>query len=228
MASDIGKSDEDVDALYGTETQDIDEKTGSADQMDEEFDVVDEDNMPVSKASRDDCHREGLLHRSTHVFLFRNRVKVGQTKPTIEVLLQRRSEKKKVGPGLWDVSVAEHLSTGEGYLEATIRGLNEELGLNVSEDALVTVRQPYMSRQWYAEASVLDNMFTTTFAALYDERLHGKVNFDEAEVHSVEWWPVDTAVNEAARDESLFTRWLLIELKNIDLKVLGKRLTGEM
>ena len=37
--------------------------------------------------------------------------------------MQRRSEAKKIGPGLWDISVAEHLNRGEEYRPAAIRGL---------------------------------------------------------------------------------------------------------
>lgn len=199
-----------------------------ADNMDEEFDVVDENNVPTGKASRKKCHEEGLLHRSTHIFLFRSHTTVGDQTPSTQVLLQKRSEKKKVGGGQWDVSVAEHLSAGEGYVEATVRGLSEELGVKMSGDSIVAVRQPYLSKQMYQEAGVLDNMFTSTFAALYDERVHGRVRFDEAEVQDAEWWPVERLVREAKLDESRFTRWLLIELGNINVVEVGRRVLGEM
>lgn len=199
-----------------------------ADQMDEEFDVVDENNNPVSRSSRKKCHEEGLLHRSTHVFLFRSRIPVGQLSPITEVLLQKRSEKKKVGPNQWDVSVAEHLSAGENYVEATSRGFKEELGLSIADDCIVRVREPYLSRQFYKEAAVLDNMFTSTFAALYDERLHGPVRIDEVEVQLVEWWPIERVVSKGKQESEEFTRWLLIELRNIDMIELGKNITGEL
>lgn len=199
-----------------------------ADQMDEIFDVVDETNTPVSTAARRRCHKEGLLHRSTHIFIFRSRLSIGASTPIIEVLLQQRSEKKKVGQSLWDVSVAEHLSTSEDYLTASTRGLKEELGLTFAPDALVTVRKPYLSRQFYEEAGVLDNMFTSTFSALYDEVMNGKLRFDKAEVQAVEWWPVVRLVKQAREKPELFTRWLLIELNNIDVIELGKRTAGEL
>lgn len=199
-----------------------------ADQMDEIFDVVDETNTPVSTAARRRCHEEGLLHRSTHVFIFRSRLSIGASAPAIELLLQQRSEKKKVGASLWDVSVAEHLSAEEDYLTASTRGLQEELDLTFPADALVTVRQPYLSKQFYEEAGVLDNMFTSTFSALYDQTVNGRVRFDEAEVQAVEWWPVDRIVKKSKEKPELFTRWLLIELRNIDLVELGKRTAGEL
>jgi isopentenyl-diphosphate delta-isomerase len=43
--------------------------------------------------------------------------------------MQRRSLKKRIGPGQWDLSVAEHLAVGEGFADGARRGLGEELGL---------------------------------------------------------------------------------------------------
>lgn len=200
----------------------------TVDPLDEVFDVVDDSNTPVSTASRQQCHDEGLLHRSTHVFLFRMRLEIGNPKPVIEVLLQRRSERKKVGGGLWDVSVAEHLSAGESYQRAAVRGMREELGLTVKEEELVRVREVYLSRQFYEEAGVLDHMFTETFGLLYEEGRHGEVVVDGEEVTEVEWWRVERVVRGRREAEGRFTRWLLIELKDVDLTEMGRRITGEM
>ncbi|CDF34827.1 unnamed protein product [Chondrus crispus] len=57
---------------------------------------------------------------------------------------------------------------------------------------------------------------------------HGRVRFDEAEVEGVEWWPVERLVKRSKEKPELFTRWLVIELDNIDLVELGKRIVGIM
>ncbi|PXF49473.1 Isopentenyl-diphosphate Delta-isomerase [Gracilariopsis chorda] len=201
----------------------------SADQLDEQFDVVNESNEPVSVASRRDCHQKGLLHRSTHILLFRRSENANnQQGSPPEVLLQRRSLEKKVGAGLWDLSVAEHLSVGEDFATATVRGLEEELNLNFDKTMLVSVREPYLSRQRYAEAGVTDHMFTTLYAALYDEKVHGSPVVDKSEVQEVEWWSIDRIFEGADQGEKLFTRWFLIDLENIDLKALAEKICGDM
>lgn len=200
----------------------------TVDPLDEVFDVVDDTNTPISTASRQQCHNEGLLHRSTHVFVFRMRLEIGNPKPIIEVLLQRHSERKTVGGGLWDVSVVEHLSAGESYREAAVRGMREELGLNVMEEELVKVREVYLSRQFYEEAGVLDHMFTETFGLLYEEERYGGVVVDGEEVTEVEWWSAERVLRERGEAGERFTRWLLIDLRNIDLVEMGKRITGEL
>lgn len=232
------ETEKDVDAPEKTSTgteNENDEKTvderqpHEADYGGELFDIVDKDDNVTGTATRKKCHEEGLLHRSTHVFLFRLHQAIGRRRPQVEVLMQKRSSKKTVGPGLWDVSVAEHLSVGESYVTATVRGCKEELGLNVDADELVQIRQSYVSRQFYKDVGILDHMFTQTFAALYEEEKHGKVVVDEEEVEGVEWWDVrDLAIRGKKGTEEEFTRWLLIELKNLDVPEVGNMITGTM
>ncbi|MEM1231765.1 MAG: NUDIX domain-containing protein [Pseudomonadota bacterium] len=89
--------------------------------MDEEFfETFDETGTPTGTAPRSLVHRNGLWHRAANVLLFDDHG---------HLLLQQRSAHKDVCPGLWDLSVAEHLQPGEAYLEGALRGAQEELGL---------------------------------------------------------------------------------------------------
>ncbi|HEX9162347.1 MAG TPA: NUDIX domain-containing protein [Thermoanaerobaculia bacterium] len=67
-------------------------------------------------------HRDGDWHRSVHVWIIA---------PDRRVLVQRRSLTKENNPGLWDVSCAGHISTGESAIESAIREAHEELGLDL-------------------------------------------------------------------------------------------------
>lgn len=42
--------------------------------------------------------------------------------PEGQLLVQRRSPHKRIGPGQWDLSVAEHLQPGESYLQVRVVG----------------------------------------------------------------------------------------------------------
>jgi isopentenyldiphosphate isomerase len=66
-------------------------------------------------------HREGLWHRAVHVWVVTTNG---------SVLLQQRAMAKANHPGLWDVSAAGHISSGEDSLQAACRELEEELGLD--------------------------------------------------------------------------------------------------
>jgi isopentenyldiphosphate isomerase len=83
--------------------------------------------------SRSRVHREGLVHAAAYGWVLDERNK--------RVLLQRRSDAKKIGPGQWDLSVAEHLEPGEGHRAAVVRGLSEELGLDAAAAERATCRE---------------------------------------------------------------------------------------
>ncbi len=89
-------------------------------EQDEIYAVVDAEDRVIGKATREKIHREGLFHRSVHIFVFN---KDGQ------LYIQKRSMNKDMYPGLWDSSAAGHVDFGETYETAAARELEEELGL---------------------------------------------------------------------------------------------------
>lgn len=84
---------------------------GPADDEEEIFELVDEEDRVVGTAPRAQCHAEGLLHRAVYCWV---------TDLEGRILLQQRSLAKKMGPGQWDLSVAEHLQPGETYIEVLV------------------------------------------------------------------------------------------------------------
>ena len=95
--------------------------------VDEWLDVVTADDQVIGRATRQDVHARGLIHRACHVFVFR---------PDGQLFVQKRSEHKDNEPGRWDSSCAGHVDSGEDYLQCAVRELFEELGLRVLPDAL--------------------------------------------------------------------------------------------
>ena len=87
--------------------------------LDELFDVVDEQDRVTGQLPRREVHARGLRHRAVHI-LVRNRA--GQ------VFLQKRSMQKDLFPGTWDSSAAGHVGAGEGYAGTAGRELAEEIG----------------------------------------------------------------------------------------------------
>jgi isopentenyl-diphosphate delta-isomerase type 1 len=85
------------------------------------FDVVNERDEPVGRASRREVHARGLRHRAVHILVFDHDGRV---------FLQKRSMRKDVAPGRWDSSCSGHVDAGEDYDFAAARELREELGLD--------------------------------------------------------------------------------------------------
>lgn len=89
----------------------------------EDLILVDPKDQPLGSASKLSVHEYGgQLHRAFSVFLFSR---------SGSVLLQQRSELKKLWPGYWSNACCSHPRLGESYEAATARRLSEELGVSV-------------------------------------------------------------------------------------------------
>ena len=97
-----------------------DHSAGAQDVNGEIFDVVDDQNRVVGQQPRGVVHREKLLHRAIHIFVFNKRG---------ELFLQRRSRWKDAHPRRWDSSAAGHVNAGDDYDATAPRELDEELGI---------------------------------------------------------------------------------------------------
>ena len=95
-----------------------------AQHAEELFDVVDEQDTVLRPETRGVVHVNNLRHRAVHMLLFNAKG---------ELFLQKRSMWKDRNPGLWDSSAAGHVDSGEDYLQAARRELQEELGIPAPE-----------------------------------------------------------------------------------------------
>jgi 16S rRNA (adenine1518-N6/adenine1519-N6)-dimethyltransferase len=134
-------------------------------RADECFDVVDENDVAIGRATRERVHAEGLLHRAVHVFVVNRRS---------ELLLQQRSRLKDRHPGVWDSSVSGHLDAGEDYLDAARREMVEEMGVEGVEPEEIGRIAPCPETGW-------------EHVRLYLAKWDGTPRFPCAEVESVLW-----------------------------------------
>ena len=101
------------------------------------LDIVDEKGNPTGETvPREVAHREGIRHRTAHVWIFRRRGGV------VQILLQKRSDNKDSDPGCYDISSAGHVQAGDEFLPSAIRELKEELGIEAGEEDLAIIHSP--------------------------------------------------------------------------------------
>lgn len=94
-----------------------------AGQVMELIDVVTEDGIKTGKIkSREEVHTNGDWHKTVHIWIA-NKNK--------EILLQKRVKTKESHPGLWDIACAGHISANETSVQAALKELEEELGIQV-------------------------------------------------------------------------------------------------
>lgn len=98
----------------------------------EYLDIIDEQGSPTGQiVDRDIAHRDGIPHRTAHLWLVRRR------EGRIQVLLQKRAARKSSYPGCYDISSAGHIPAGVDYVPSAIRELQEELGITAPENQFV-------------------------------------------------------------------------------------------
>jgi len=97
----------------------------------EYIDIYDSDGKPLGiKKTRDEVHKEGLWHKTVHVWVVNLKG---------EILIQKRSPYVDNHPNQWDISAAGHISAGENDIIAALRETEEEIGLKLSPDDLIKI-----------------------------------------------------------------------------------------
>ena len=119
----------------------------------------------------------------------------------------QRSFKKLIGPGLWDMSTAEHLKPGESFEQAAIRGVEEELGVKTVSLEKIGERE---QRAKFGELT--DNENVHVFKCFFK----GKIKLQEEEVEQGKWISKEDLLAEMAYNEKIFSRWLLYDRKFFD------------
>ena len=109
------------------------------------------------KATKSVIHKKGLFHATVHVWIFSE---LGN------VLIQKRSNKKKLNPGVWDVSVAGHIRYKENIKTAAIRETFEETGIYTKEKDLLKLGI-YTSVSNHTK--IIDREFHHTYILKIDE-----------------------------------------------------------
>ena len=143
------------------------------------------------------AHREGIRHRTAHVWILRQRE--GRT----EILLQKRSRNKDSFPGLYDTSSAGHIPAGDEPLDSALRELREELGIEARPEQL---------------------RYAGSFRIRYEEEFHGKP-FRDNEVTRVYVYDAPVAVEDLRlqEDEVTEVRWFDMEEVWEELHRTGER-----
>lgn len=147
------------------------------------LDIVDEQGSPTGElVERTRAHREGIRHRSSHVWLFREKDN------RVQILLQKRSPGKDSFPGRYDISSAGHIPAGVDFVPSALRELQEELGVTCKADQLDYCGQ----RSFYYEMEFYGEMFkdrqVSNVYALWLDKEESEFTLQQEEVESVKWF----------------------------------------
>lgn len=154
------------------------------------FDVVNERDEVVRRATRREVHATGLWHRAVHVLVFDS---------SGGVFLQKRSMLKDLSPGLWDSSCSGHLDAGEDYDAAAVRELGEEIG----------VRLAAAPERWFRIEACEPTGWE--FVWVYRLRYDGPIVVEPEEIQYGEWLaPAEVSRRVATRPDDFCPSFKLI------------------
>lgn len=161
------------------------------------LDIVDENGNPTGQTvERSKAHREGVRHRTSHVWLLRK--KDGE----FEILLQKRCEDKDSFPGCYDISSAGHIPAGVDFKPSAIRELKEELGVDASENELIYCGDRIIIYdEIFHGVPFHDRQFSRVFA-LWCDMSEEDFHIQKEEVSEVMWMGLDKAIN-AVRENTI-------------------------
>ncbi len=156
--------------------------------MEEMLDVLNERGEFTGKtATRDECHSKGLWHRGVYGFIIDK---------NSNILLQKRSEKKKLWPNRWDVTVGGHVDAGEFGWQTIIRECKEELGIDVSENE---VKYLISSTSVYNKNGYINNHYDECYLILKDVDV-SKLKLQKEEVSEVKYFSKEELLTRINND----------------------------
>lgn len=163
--------------------------------------VVDENDNVVRETTRKEVRQKALLHRDVTVIITN-----GQNR----LLVQKRSDKKDIYPGFWDLGMSEAVKAGDSYSKAAVSGLYEELGIRrVSEKDL---EKSFLFK--FKFDSHTDNRICVVYNLVHD----GKIKLIDGEVTEFKFMTKEGTKELISKEKFHPIRKIIFE-KYLELKV---------
>lgn len=121
------------------------------------LDVVNENDEVIGQELRSVIHAKGLLHREIHVWFIT---------PQKEIILQRRSMKKEISPGVLTVAAGGHVESGATYEQSALLETQEETSVVLLRQDLHYLTH-YKADDFYKEVNLHNRAFRHIFGAVF-------------------------------------------------------------
>ena len=160
--------------------------------------LVDTEDREIGSLGKDQCHDgEGVLHRAFSLFLFNDKG---------ELLLQRRSEEKRLWPRYWSNSCCSHPRQNEDMQSATLRRLKEELDITT---ALTFIFNFQYDAQYENKGSERE------ICSVYIGKSNGPITANRTEIAAWKFCDLHLVDIELSKNSEYFTPWFRIEWDRI-------------
>lgn len=153
------------------------------------IDVLDENGIKTGEVlSRDEVHKKGLWHRA---------IVVAIVNENNEILIQQRALNKEKNAGMWDISAAGHISSGQDSLMAAAREISEEVSVSLGYS--VEVKDFRFMFSFRKEQKFSDDFIERQFYDFFILRQNGlnadNIIYQKSEVNAIKFVTI-TELNE--------------------------------
>jgi len=161
--------------------------------------LVDKDDVEIGTQSKARCHDgDGILHRAFSLFVFNSNG---------ELLLQKRSEAKRLWPLYWSNSCCSHPREGESMELAIGRRLKEELGIATTVEFVY--KFSYQAR--FGDLGS-EHELCSVFIGRTDQVIRANPN----EIADFRFVPAMDVLAEISNSEERITPWFRMEWKKLE------------
>lgn len=168
-------------------------------QLEEYVVLVDKKNVVLGTSPKLDTHNNKTpLHRGFSLFLFNKKG---------DLLLQKRSAKKKTWPLIWSNSCCGHPRLNESNVDAAKRRLEFELGIT---DANIYKVIPDF-RYKVEKDGIMENEICPILIGLTDE----KPTINKDEVDNIKWIAWDKFVENVKNNPYKYSEWCVLETEQL-------------
>ena len=181
------------------------------------LDIVDRNGEPTGEQiDRESAHKNGIRHRTSHLWVARINKKHSETATLsdVQLLLQKRSDNKDSHPGKLDISSAGHIPAGTGYETSAVRELKEELGIDAKEEELHYCgkrRKEYKKK--FHDSVFWDNQVSNVYVIMRNIEAED-VKYQLSELSGVMWMPFDEVYSMVEADSLLDAQGDIINTKS--------------
>lgn len=163
------------------------------------IDVLDENGIKTGKVlTRDEVHKNGLWHRAIVVAIVNEKN---------EILIQQRALDKEKNAGMWDISAAGHISSGQDSLMAAAREISEEVSVSLGYS--VEVKDFRFMFSFRKEQKFNDDFVERQFYDFFILRQNGlsidNIRYQKSEVNAIKFVTI-TELNEMREQGFLVDR----------------------
>ncbi len=166
----------------------------------EKLNIVDEAGNILGEETRENIHKNGLLHREIHVWFFT---------PNKELIFQHRAKDKDTFPDLLDATVGGHVEIGDDYEKTALKEIEEETGVRPGKEDL-----KFLKMIRFTALDSVSGMQNNAIQAVYAFRYGGEIDglrVEEGKSEGFEEWSFENILQATEEDKKLFVPGIFTE-----------------